>query len=247
VNIDVRQKTVVVTGSSRGIGRELIRKFAIEGANVVINYHKSQREAEDLLYDIKKINSNCIAVKADVTDISQVKKLYDATIQAFGNIDVLINNAGTCDDNMISFMSEHQWNNIITTNLNSVFICSKIFSKEMIKKQSGKIINITSSKGQHGSAGQTNYCASKAGIIGFTKALAKEVGPFNISVNAICPGFIPTDLNRHDEDKHRIARGKSVLDISSALEDMVNFTLYMSSDYFSGISGQVFKLDSRIN
>jgi 3-oxoacyl-[acyl-carrier protein] reductase len=246
MNIDVGNKTIVVTGSSRGIGRELVRIFAKDGANVVINYHKNQSQAEDLLMECKSFNPNCIAVRADVTDLKQVEYLCEKSIQAFGQIDVLINNAGLCSDNIISFMTEKQWNDIIATNLNSVFYCSKVFSKEMIKKKSGKIINITSLKGQLGSEGQTNYCASKAGIIGFTKALAKELGKFNISVNAVCPGFIPTDLNRHDDTKKEIAMKKSILSIETTLCDLMNFLLYMSSDLFKGISGQVFNLDSRI-
>ncbi|BBH22587.1 beta-ketoacyl-ACP reductase [Paenibacillus baekrokdamisoli] len=244
--IDVRNKTIVVTGSSRGIGRELIRKFATEGANIVINYYQNQASAEELLFEVNSITPKCIAIRADVRDIKQVGLLCEKTIQSFGKIDVLINNAGICSDNLISFMTDQQWNDIVATNLSSVFYCSKVFSKEMIKKKAGKIINITSLKGQHGSEGQTNYCASKAGVIGFTKALAKELGKFNISVNALCPGFIPTDLNRHDEFKRQVAIDKSVLNLDPSLDDLVNFILYMSSDMFNGISGQVFNLDSRI-
>lgn len=236
----------MVTGSSRGIGRELIRKFAVEGANVVINYFQSPQLAEDLYQEVSAFTSNCIMVKADVTDIKQVHHLCEETIQAFGQVDVLINNAGICSDNLIMLMSESQWTNILETNLSSVFLCSKVFSKEMIKRQSGKIINISSLKGQLGSDGQTNYCASKAGVIGFTKALAKELGQFNISVNAVCPGYIPTDLNRHNKQKEKVAEEKSILNIHAALDDLLNFLVFISSNLLNGVSGQVFNLDSRI-
>jgi 3-oxoacyl-[acyl-carrier protein] reductase len=139
-------------------------KFAIEGARVVINYNKSRDQAEMLLNNIIKFNVNCLAIKADVTDIVQVRCFCRGVIDAFGRIDVLVNNAGICNDSTISLMSEQQWSVLIATKLNDVFNCSKVFSKEMIKRQSGKTINITSLKGQIGSEGQSNYCASKSWI-----------------------------------------------------------------------------------
>lgn len=247
MNIDIRGKTIVITGSSRGIGREMVIRFASEGANVVINYLNSHDMALELYKEIRAYNPNCIMVKADVTKQDQVNNLCSETIKKFGSVDVLINNAGICSDNLIALMTEKQWKQVIDTNLNSVFLCSRVFSKEMIKRRKGKIINIASLKGQIGSEGQTNYCASKAGIIGFTKALAKELGRFCISVNAVCPGFIITDLNRHSGNKKNAAQNMSVLNIDGCLDNLLDFIIYISSEKFGLVSGQVFNIDSRLN
>lgn len=245
--IDLKNKTIVITGSSKGIGREMAYRFAYEGANIVINYRTSFEKAESLLEEIRKINTNCIAVRADVTKLDEVEHLYRETISYFGKVDILFNNAGLCSDNRITMMSEDQWTKIIDVNLNSVFLCSKVFSKDMIKNKSGKIVNIASMKGQNGCEGQTNYSASKAGVIGFTKALAKELGHFEISVNSVCPGFIVTDLNRHNEEKQIIARNQSVINSDNALHDLLNFLVFLVSDKCKGVSGRTFNIDSRIN
>lgn len=244
--VDVRDKVIVITGSSRGIGREMVKRFAQENAKVVINYLNSYEEAFKLYKEIAEYNSNCIMLKADVTKQSEVKVLCKETIKAFGQVDVLINNAGMCSDNLIPMMTENQWKQVIDVNLNSVFLCSRIFAKEMMKKRQGKIINIASLKGQLGSEGQTNYSASKAGVIGFTKALAKELGRFSVSVNAVCPGFIRTDLNRNNKNKVNIAREMSALNEWNGLEDLLNFVVYVTSDKFKHVSGRVMNLDSRI-
>lgn len=245
MNVDLKNKVIVISGSSKGIGRELARTFAYEGTSVVINYLHSETEAIELYREISNNNSNCLLVKADVTNYNDVINMYHEVYNKYGRIDVLINNAGKCDD-LIQFMSEEKWNRIVDVNLTGTFLCCKAFMKMMVKQNSGKIFNISSLKGQEGCEGQTNYSVSKAGLIGFTKALAKEAGQFNISVNAICPGFIVTDLNRHNHEKVSIAQNKSVLDISNALSDFVNFMMMMCSDKIQGISGRVFNLDSRI-
>jgi 3-oxoacyl-[acyl-carrier protein] reductase len=244
--VDVSQKVVVITGSSRGIGRELARQFAREHAKVVINYFNSYENALELYNEINQFNENCILVQADITKKEEVFKLYKETINAFDQVDILINNAGICSDNLLAMMSYEQWQQVIDINLNGVFNCCKIFSKEMIKKHQGKIINISSLKGQLGSGGQVNYSASKAAVIGFTKALAKELGVFNISVNAICPGYIATDLNRENQTKKETAQNLSILGTDNNLNDLANFVLYLSSDKMLGVSGQVFNIDSRV-
>lgn len=246
MNIDIANKVVVITGSSRGVGKEIAKKFSKENAKVVINYNNSHCEALQLYYEIKEYNKNCILVKADVSNYQEVKRLCKETIKAFGTVDILINNAGICIDNFITLMTPFQWESVIYTNLNSVFLCSKIFSKEMIKRKNGKIINIASLKGQVGSEGQSNYSASKAGIIGFTKALAKELGRFNISVNAICPGYIVTDLNKNNNKKKVISKEMSAMNVDNNIDDLINFLIYVSSDKFNYVSGRVFNLDSRI-
>ena len=244
--IDLSSKVVVITGSSRGIGRELAKAFAKENASVVMNYCNSSAEAKKLLDEITSGNRNCIKVKADITCPHDVTKLYEATMQTFGKVDILINNAGICNDNIINNMDLKQWQRVIDVNLTGTFLCSKVFSNEMMRQSNGKIINIASFIGEAGSAGQVNYSASKAGVIGLTKSLAKELGQYNVAVNAVCPGFILTDLNRHCYRKEQIAKAKSVLSINSLMQDLIDFMLFASSDHFSGISGQVFHLDSRI-
>lgn len=244
--VDVSDKVVVVTGSSKGIGREIIKTFSKEKAKVVINYHNDDAAAIELYNEVVQSNINCIKIKADVTKQNDIARLYHETISAFKRIDVLINNAGICDDNFIQLMPEDQWQRVIDTNLTGAYLCCRAFSKAMIQQKRGKIINIASLKGKEGCEGQVNYSASKAGLIGFTKALSKELGKYNIAVNAICPGFIPTDLNRHNEEKKSIAEKKSLLSINYSMEDLINYLLFFSSDKVMGISGRVFNLDSRL-
>lgn len=244
--VDISNRVFVVTGSSKGIGNKLVRALAKEKAKIIINYFHSKEQAKALFTDIKAINTNCILVKADVTNPHDVSKLYHETIEAFGRVDVLINNAGVCDDNYIQMMKMEQWEKIINVNLTGAFLCCREFSRIMIKQKCGKIINIASLKGEEGSAGQVNYSASKAGMIGLTKALAKELGKYNVAVNAVCPGFIVTDLNRHDSEKEQIATNRSLLPINTALDDLINCLIFISSSSFSGASGRVFYLDSRI-
>lgn len=244
--IDIAGIVVVITGASRGIGAELVRVFAKEGAHVVVNYNSSEKLAYSLLDEISSYNTNCIAVKADVTKQEEVSRLYGTVISKYGKVDILINNAGICDDNLIQLMPEEQWRHVIDINLTGAYLCSRIFSKIMINQKKGKIINISSLKGQEGCVGQTNYAASKAGLIGFTKSLAKELGRYSIPVNAVCPGFIVTDLNRHNKQKQDVAKSKSLLTIDHSMEDLTNFLVYMSSERFKGISGQVYNLDSRL-
>lgn len=244
--VDVSDKVVVITGSSRGIGSELAKVFAKEKSKVVINYFNSEDKAQKLFREISKWNPNCMLIKADVTNPSDVSKMYHEVVNRYGCVDVLINNAGVCDDNLIYMMPLEQWQKVIDVNLTGTFLCCREFSKIMIQQKSGKILNMASLKGQEGSAGQVNYTASKAGIISITKSLAKELGQYNIAVNAVCPGFIVTDLNRHAEYKIEIAENKSILPINSILDDLKNFIIYISSNSFMGISGRVFNLDSRL-
>lgn len=244
--VDISGKVVVITGTSKGIGSKLVKSFAKENAKVVINYYHSEKQARELFNEVSSYTHYCILVKADVTNPNNVSLLYHETIKAFGRVDVLINNAGICDDNLIQMMPLEQWQKVIEVNLTGAFLCCREFSKIMIKQRSGKIINIASLKGQEGCVGQVNYSASKAGLIGLTKSLAKELGQYNIAVNAVCPGFIITDLNRNDHKKKEIAEHKSLLSINFALDDVVNFIIYISSNLFLGISGREFNLDSRL-
>ncbi len=247
MRIDVSKKVIVITGASKGIGASLAWKFAKEQAYVVINYFHSESQAIELYKKICQFNSNCILVKADVTKPEEVRTLYKRTINRYGKIDTLINNTGICDDNLVQLMTIKQWNRVINTNLNGTFLCSREFSKTMIRQKQGKIINIASLKGQEGCIGQANYASSKAGIIALTKTMAKELGKYNIAVNAFCPGFIITDLNKDNKIKLNMARDKSVMRIDTLIDDLISMVLLFSSNRISGVSGRIFNLDSRIN
>jgi len=244
--VDLSSKVIVITGSSRGIGKELALAFSQENSNVVIVCKNCLTSANLLCEEINSRNGNSIVVQANVENKNDVLQLYKMVSNTYGRLDVLINNAGICDDNMLNLMSLKQWESVINTNLTGTFLCSKYLSRIMIRQGYGKIINIASLKGQTGSEGQVNYSASKAGVIGLTKSLAIELGRFGISVNAVCPGFIVTDLNRHDKEKAEIANNNSVMNIGYSLSDTVKFILYMASENLMGTSGQVFNLDSRI-
>lgn len=244
--IDISRKVIVVTGASRGIGAEIVKALAKEEAKIVINYCNSEREGEELFQTLTSEGVSCIKVKADVTKREEVEKMCLKIIETFGKIDVLINNAGVLSDNKIQDMNDEQWNKVLDVNLTGTYLCSQIFSQYMMKQKYGKIINISSIKGQEGCANQVNYSASKAGVIGFTKALAKELGEYNISVNSICPGFVVTDLNIRDERKKKIAETRSTLTIEYAMEDLVSFIIFMISPCFKGTSGRNFNLDSRL-
>lgn len=246
MNIDVSGKVIVITGASKGIGAALALAFAKEQAYVVINYFHSENKAKELYNEIQRKNNNCILVKGDVTNPKDVLNLYKETIDTFGRVDVLINNAGVCDDNLAQMMTLKQWNKVIETNLTGTFLCCREFSKAMIRQKSGKIINIASLKGQEGCIGQANYAASKAGVIALTKTLAKELGKFNISANAICPGFIVTDLNRHNIIKKLSAERSSMLGHEQSLGDLINSIIFLSSDLVAEVSGRLFNFDSRI-
>ncbi len=245
--VDLRNKVIVITGASKGIGRALALKLSRENAKVVINYLHSENSARELLNEIKEYNKGCMICKADISKYEDVLDMYHKVIERYKKVDILINNAGICDDNRINFMSEQQWFNILNVNLTGAFFCSKVFSRAMIKQRNGKIFFISSLKGQEGCIGQSNYSASKAGVFGLAKTLAKELGTFNILVNTICPGFIVTDLNRHNKKKIDIAEAKSALEIGNCLSDLVDFMVYACSDKIKGVSGRTFNLDSRIN
>lgn len=243
---ELGHKVIVITGSSRGLGKALALNFAKAGASVVINYCKSKENATDLLKEIEEFNKKCMMIHADVTVDSDVKNMYREVMAKYGKVDVLINNAGMNNDNYVNIMSEKQWNDVVTTNLSSVFLCSRYFSKSMIRGKNGKIINIASLKGQLGSEGQANYAASKAGIIGFSKSLAKELGKVGVSVNVICPGYIRTDMNSKNLNKREIAERMSTMSVEYGLQDFINITMFLASDLLNGVSGQVYNVDSRI-
>lgn len=246
MNIDITDKIILITGGSRGIGRHLALALAKEGAGVIINYKNSKNEAEKLLKTIEKQNRKCMIIQGDVSDAKDVKRIYEQVKERYQRIDLLINNAGISIDKPVVEMSEEEWKKVIDINLTGSFFCSKEYAKLMIKNTSGKILNIASIRGQEGNAIQSNYAASKAGMIALTKSLAKELGENNILVNAVCPGFVQTDLNRSSIGKRINAQKRSAIKNDSALNDLINFVILYASGFFLGVSGQVFVLDSRI-
>lgn len=190
----LRGKVAVVTGASRGIGRATALALAAEGANVVVNYASSKESADQVVAEISAMGSQAIALSADVSKTEQVDGMIGAIMEKWGQIDVLVNNAGITRDTLLLRMKLEEWQAVIDLNLTGVFLCTKAVSKIMLKQKSGRIINITSVAGLMGNPGQANYSAAKAGVIGFTKTVAKELAPRGITVNAVAPGFIATDM-----------------------------------------------------
>ncbi|MBW4516836.1 MAG: 3-oxoacyl-[acyl-carrier-protein] reductase [Timaviella obliquedivisa GSE-PSE-MK23-08B] len=187
-------QVAIVTGASRGIGRAVAIALATEGAKVVVNYAKSSQAADAVVAEIEGMGSEAIALQADVAQTDQVDALFSAVLEQWSRIDVLVNNAGIARDTLLIRMKLEDWQAVIDLNLTGVFLCTKAASKVMLKQRSGRIINVTSVVGEMGNAGQANYSASKAGVIGFTKTIAKEVASRGITVNAVAPGFITTDM-----------------------------------------------------
>ena len=196
-------RTVIVTGGSRGIGKSICRAFSEMGDTVIINYNKSSDEAEALMRELSSGNSNISIEKVDVSDYTQVRQMINNVIKKYGKIDVLVNNAGIARDCFLMLMSEKDWNDVININLTGVFNCSKAVTEHMIEARNGAIVNVASLCGITGLPGQINYAASKGGVIAFTKALSKELAPFNIRVNAVAPGVIEGDIVNHIPDKIR--------------------------------------------
>ena len=246
MHIELSEKVIVITGSSKGLGAKLAMGFARENSCVVINYCRSESSALDLYNQISAFNDNCMLIQADITKPRDVAALHKQVMNKYGKVDVLVNNAGICDDNLIQMMTISQWNRVIETNLTGTFLCSRAFSKPMVQQRGGKIINIASLKGQIGCVGQANYAAAKAGVISLTQTMAKELCKFNISVNAICPGFVSTDLNIKNRAKIETAKKNSLMPIEYSTDDFLHSVLYLSSDAVNGITGRVFNLDSRL-
>ncbi|MBN1319037.1 MAG: 3-oxoacyl-[acyl-carrier-protein] reductase [Anaerolineales bacterium] len=238
-------KVALVTGASRGIGRSIAIKLAENGAKVVVNYRSSADEAAEVVSYIEVAGEKAIALQGDVSDFTQAQILIKKTIDAFGSIDILVNNAGTTRDRLLMQMKEEDWDSVIETNLKSIYNCSKAAIRPMLRARSGgRIINITSVSGLTGQIGQSNYSASKAGVIGFTNALAKEVGSRMITVNAIAPGYIPSVLTQDlaQEVKDAIIQ-LTPLGRFGKTEDVANAALFLASDEAAFITGVTLRVD----
>lgn len=235
----LKGKVAIITGASRGIGKGIAEKFIEQGATVVFTYASSEEKARALEAELSSKGGIAKGFKSDAADFNAAHELVEQVIAEFGKIDVLVNNAGITRDNLLMRMSEEQWDEIMRVNLKSVFNLTKAATKHMLKARSGSIINMSSVVGVKGNAGQSNYAASKAGIIGFTKSVAAELGSRNIRCNAIAPGFIETEMTGAlDEKVVQSWRDAIPLKRGGTAEDVANATLFLASDMSAYITGQ---------
>lgn len=236
----MKKKTVLITGSSRGIGAQMARQFAENDYNVVINYNNSKEQAHELLEEITKNGGTAIAVKADIRVEDEVQDLFDSAINAFGRIDVLINNAGIALGKLFIDNTIEEFDDVFNTNIKGCFMISKLVLPQMLVIEGGKIINISSIWGQTGGAMESIYSASKGAIIAFTKALAKEYALSNITVNAIAPGVVDTDmLHIYTDDEIDAARKMVPMEKVAEPSEIANMALFLASDQANYITGQV--------
>lgn len=233
-------KVALVTGASRGIGRAIALSFAREGAKVIINYNGNQEKALGVKKEIEQHGGNAEIYACNVSDETSVKEMFDFIQKEYGTIDILVNNAGITKDGLILKMSEEEFQSVMDINLKGTFFCAKYASKQMMKQRSGRIINMSSVVGAVGNAGQVNYSASKAGIIGFTKSLAKELGSRQVTVNAIAPGYIDTDMTKQlpEAIKERILETIPMKRIGKP-EDIAEACVFLASKKADYITGQV--------
>lgn len=239
-----QDKVAIVTGATRGIGRAIVLMLVQEGARVVFTYLKSTLAAESLIHETETFGSKALGLPMDVRDFQKAKELVDTAKTTFGGLDILINNSGIIRDKALMMMSEEEWHDVIDTNLNGVFNVTRRAIVTMLKQKSGNIINITSVSGIIGLARQTNYASSKAGLIGFTKSLAREVSPYGIRVNAVAPGFIETEMLADLKDDYRAKMIETIpLGRFGQAQDVANTVKFLLSDAANYITGQTIVVD----
>ncbi|MDR9415036.1 MAG: 3-oxoacyl-[acyl-carrier-protein] reductase [Gracilimonas sp.] len=244
MSLSLDGKSCLVTGGSRGIGRAIALKLADFGADVTITYARSSQAAEEVKAEIEKKGKKSKALQADAVNLSRAEEVISDIVDDWGKIDVIVNNAGITKDNLILRMSEEQWDDVITTNLKSIFNYSKAAAKPMMRNRGGSIINISSVVGITGNAGQSNYAASKAGIIGFTKSYAKELASRNIRANVIAPGYILTDMTGElDEKVLDGIKAETPLGRAGEADEVADAVVFLSSDMSSYITGEVIRVD----
>lgn len=237
-------KVALVTGASRGIGKEIALELARKGANVVVNYAGSESRAQETVEEIKELGRESFAIQANVKDANDVQRMIDETIARFGALHILVNNAGITRDNLMLRMKEEDWDEVLDTNLKGVFLATKLVSRQMMKQRWGRIINISSVVGFSGNAGQANYSAAKAGIIGLTKSSARELASRNITVNAIAPGYIVTDMTDQLADSIKEELLKQIpLGRLGEPKDIAKMTAFLAGDDSSYITGQTFHVN----
>jgi len=242
--LNLEGKSAIVTGGSVGIGATIALKLAECGANVAINYRKHKEEAEEIIQKINGFGSKGLLVQADISNFNDADKMLKTVIDKFGGIDILVNNAGINWDGVIWKMTEEQWDSVVNINLKGYFNYIRAASPVFREQQSGKIINITSINGMRGKFGQANYSASKAGIIGLTKAVAKELGKYSVNVNAVAPGLIETDMMKNaDETVRTQAIADIIIGRIGLPEEVANVVAFLCTDLARHITGEVIKVD----
>ena len=243
----LEDKIAVVTGAGRGIGRGVALALAREGAMVVVNYNGSQERADEVVAEIEKNGGKAVAIRCNVSDFEQAKEFFTGVVKEYGRIDVLVNNAGITRDNLLMKMSEEEFQDVIQTNLAGVFHGVKFVTRPMMKQRQGRIINMASVSGIMGNMGQANYSASKAGVIGLTKAAAKELSSRSITVNAVAPGFIATDMTDKLSETVKEEACKTIpLGAFGTVEDVAEAVVFLASDKAKYITGQVLCVDGGI-
>lgn len=242
--MNLEGKVALVTGASRGIGREIALELARQGCNVAVNYAGSEAKANEVVDEIKSLGREAIAVQCNVSDAEGVQAMVKETIGEFGSIDILVNNAGITKDNLLMRMKETEWDDVININLKGVFLCTKAVTRQMMKQRSGRIINISSIVGVSGNPGQANYVAAKSGVIGLTKTTARELAPRGITVNAVAPGFISTDMTDQLPEDVRSEMLKQIpLSRFGAPGDIAKVVTFVASDSASYMTGQTLHID----
>lgn len=242
--MNLEGKVALVTGASRGIGREIALQLAREGCNVAVNYSGSEAKANEVVDEIKGLGREAIAVQCNVSDSDAVQAMVKETIGQFGSLDILVNNAGITKDNLLMRMKEAEWDDVININLKGVFLCTKAVTRQMMKQRSGRIINISSIVGVSGNPGQANYVAAKSGVIGLTKTTAKELAPRGITVNAIAPGFISTDMtDQLPEDVRNEMLKQIPLSRFGDPQDIAKVVTFVASESASYMTGQTLHID----
>ena len=237
-------KIALVTGASRGIGRAIALALAGCGATVLVNYNGSKERAEQVVAEIANMGGQAEAIGCNVSDYAACEQMVKEVIEKYGKVDILVNNAGITRDNLIMRMSEQDYDDVLNTNLKGAFNTMKHLTRHFLKNKSGKIINISSVSGVMGNAGQANYSASKAGLIGLTKSIARELSSRGICVNAVAPGFIETEMTKAmPESVLEGAKGSIPLGRIGAVDDIANTVLFLASDYANYITGQVVCVD----
>ncbi|CAH0215677.1 3-oxoacyl-[acyl-carrier-protein] reductase FabG [Peribacillus sp. Bi96] len=237
-------KKALVTGASRGIGREVALEFARQGADVAINYSGSEAKANEVVDEIRALGRKAFAVQCDVANSESVTSMIKEVVEQFGRVDILVNNAGITRDNLLMRMKEDEWDSVINTNLKGVFLCTKAVTRQMMKQRSGRIINMASIVGVSGNAGQANYVAAKAGVIGLTKTTAKELASRGITVNAIAPGFISTDMTGElPEDVQKAMLDQIPLARFGDPEDIAAVASFLASEASKYMTGQTLHVD----